>query len=119
MKRVIVAGSRHFNDYALLERKLDAIFLHSKPEEVAIISGCCEGADTLGERYARERGMSLIQCPAMWKAFGRLRAGYIRNGLMADIATHLVAFWDGKSTGTKMMIEIAEAKGLPVRVIRF
>lgn len=118
MKRVIVAGGRHFNNYALLERKLDAVFLNSNPEEIAIVSGCCRGADKMGERYARERGMHLIQVPAMWEAGGK-RAGPIRNALMAEVATHLVAFWDGQSPGTKSMIDIARERGLPVRVIRY
>lgn len=118
MKRVIVAGTRTFRDYALLERKLDAIFLRSRPEEVAIISGGADGADCLGERYAHARNLQLIQVYARWNAYGR-RAGWIRNNLMADIATHLVAFWDGQSTGTKMMIEIAQSKDLPVRAIRY
>jgi predicted Rossmann fold nucleotide-binding protein DprA/Smf involved in DNA uptake len=120
MKRVIVAGSRDFTDYALLERKLDAIFLNSKPEEVAIISGGAQGADCLGERYAHVRSLQLIQVYARWNAYGR-RVGYVRNKLMAEIATHLVAFWDGKieGSGTKMMIDLAEQQGLPVRVIRF
>lgn len=118
MLRVIVAGTRTFNNYALLERKLDAIFLRFESEDVAIISGCCVGADALGERYAREYGLMLIQCPARWDTYGK-RAGHVRNTLMADIATHLVVFWDGKSAGTKMMIDIARAKGLPLRVIRY
>lgn len=43
----------------------------------------------------------------------------LRDGRRCDmlsIATHLVAFWDGKSSGTKHMIEIAQAKGIPVWV---
>jgi hypothetical protein len=33
---------------------------------------------------------------------------------MLSVATHLVVFWDGKSSGTNHMIEIAKAKGIPV-----
>jgi hypothetical protein len=35
---------------------------------------------------------------------------------MLSVATHLVAFWDGKSIGTRHMIEIAKGKGIPVWV---
>ena len=33
--------------------------------------------------------------------------------------THLIAFWDGKSSGTKHMIEIAQMKGIPVWVFEY
>ena len=38
---------------------------------------------------------------------------------MACYATHLVAFWDGKSRGTEHMIRTARVFGLDVRVVRF
>jgi hypothetical protein len=118
--RVIVAGSRTFNDYALMRRELDAIFseLDARP---IIVSGGAKGADMLGERYAKEHGLFVIQVPApyhLWDSLGR-GAGLTRNAIMADIATHLVAFWDGQSRGTKHMIGIARARGLEVKVVRY
>jgi hypothetical protein len=38
---------------------------------------------------------------------------------MADNADGLIAFWDGKSKGTKHMIDIATKGGLKVRVISY
>jgi hypothetical protein len=38
---------------------------------------------------------------------------------MAEYADGLIAFWDGKSKGTKHMIDIANKMGLKVRVIRY
>jgi hypothetical protein len=38
---------------------------------------------------------------------------------MAANADALVAFWDGQSRGTKHMIDIASARGLVVRVVKF
>lgn len=35
---------------------------------------------------------------------------------MADYADALIAFWDGKSRGTKNMIELATKQGLKVRI---
>jgi hypothetical protein len=46
-------------------------------------------------------------------------AGYIRNATMAKNADAVIAFWDGNSPGTKHMIDIANQKKLPVRIIRF
>ncbi len=53
--------------------------------------------------------------PAAWDTYG-LKAGYIRNEEMADNADALIAIWDGKSRGTKHMIDIATRKGLRVYI---
>lgn len=67
--RVIVAGSRDFADYNFLRDKLD--FLLSRVnEDVTIISGCARGADSLGERYAKERGLTLLRMSADWQKHG-------------------------------------------------
>ena len=56
--------------------------------------------------------------PADWERHGRA-AGPIRNEEMAEVSDALIAFWDGKSRGTKSMIEIAMRKGLQVAVVRY
>jgi len=111
--KVIVAGSRGFNDYELLKKKLDHVL--SKRSVVEIISGTARGVDQLGERYAKEKDFPCSRYPADWNTHGK-SAGYLRNVQMADIADALVAFWDEHSPGTKHMIDIAKRKGLVVRV---
>lgn len=115
--RVIIAGTRDFSDYQFLRQKCDAI-LSSKRQDsnIVIISGTARGADRLGERYARERGYKIERYPADWDNDGHA-AGPVRNTRMADNADALIAFWDGRSRGTKNMIETARAKGLAIRVI--
>ena len=51
MFRVIVAGSRDFKDYQLLEKTLD-YFLQNINEPVHILCGMASGADALGLLYA-------------------------------------------------------------------
>ena len=87
-------------------------------KEVEIVSGTAAGADTLGERYAQEKGYEVKKFPAQWDLYGK-SAGYKRNQQMAEYADGLIAFWDGKSKGTKHMIDIANKMGLKVRVIRY
>ena len=114
--RVIVAGSRGFFDYDLMSRELDKLFNESKEfagNDVKIISGMADGADSLAIRYADERKLTKILFPANWKRFSRV-AGFLRNEDMLSVATHLVVFWDGKSSGTHHMIEIAKAKRIPI-----
>ena len=113
--RVIVAGSRGFFDYELMCRELDRLFNESRMfagREVKIISGMADGADSLAIRYADERKLTKILFPANWKRYSRV-AGFLRNEDMLSVATHLVTFGDGESTGTRHMIEIAKEKGIP------
>ena len=116
--RVIIAGCRDFNDYELLKEKCDYFLQDEKKEDVVIISGHASGADALGERYAQERGFQLETFPADWKAHG-WAAGPIRNARMSSAANALIAFWDGKSRGTKNMIETAKNHNLKVVVVRY
>ena len=99
--RIIIAGSRDFNDYELLKREvLNIVKYDNRPKEyVKIVSGCARGADTLGERFAKEFGLEVNRFPADWDNLGK-RAGYVRNAEMAKFAVAdgnyglLIAFWD-------------------------
>ena len=116
--KVIVAGCRDLADYELLKVKCDFYLQNQKPKDIVIVSGHASGADALGERYAQERGYELETYPADWKANGRA-AGPIRNAKMASVAHALIAFWDGKSRGTKNMIDTAKKHNLHVAVVRY
>lgn len=120
--RVIIAGSREFSDYVIAEKAItEALGSIRAAGPVRIVSGHCRGADLLGERYASEHGLGLSLFPADWNRYGR-RAGFVRNSEMAQYAAGegaiggLIAFWDGKSRGTKMMIDIARKKDIRVHV---
>lgn len=117
--KVIIAGSRGFSNYKLLREKCNE-YLREKRKEynIIIISGGARGADTLGEKYAKDEGFSLEVFPANWNKFGKA-AGFKRNEQMAEVADALIAFWDGKSHGTKHMIEIMENKNLLVKVVNY
>lgn len=111
---VVVAGSRSFADYSLLSRHLDDIAARFGIAE--IVSGCCRGADQLGERYAHEHGIPIRRFPADWARFGR-SAGYRRNEQMAQYADACVCFWVARSVGTAHMIRLARQYGLRLRVV--
>ena len=84
------------------------------PDE--IVCGMGRGADLLGKRWAMEHRIPIHKFPADWVRFGK-SAGPKRNQQMADHATHLVAFWDGRSSGTKDMIDRATTAGLQIRIV--
>jgi hypothetical protein len=117
--KVIIAGGRDFNDYKLLKTKVDKILSNKKTtHKIYILSGKARGADLLGERYAKENLLEVLEFPADSETFGK-RAGFKRNEGMANEAHALIAFWDGESHGTKHMIDIATKKGLLIRTIRY
>lgn len=126
--RIIIAGGRDFNDYHTLASSVDQIIereISAKDKEnIVIISGSARGAEKLGEQYAFIHGYRSIIALLEWDKYGEA-AGPIRNKTMAVYATTdnsrgiLLAFWDGKSIGTKNMIDTAYIYGMQVYVVRY
>ena len=114
--KVIIAGSRDFDDYEVLCKYCD--FLLQSQTDIEIVSGTARGADQLGEKYATERGYKITKFPADWDKLGKA-AGYIRNEEMAKYADALIAFWNGNSKGTEHMINLANKYKLNVRVCNY
>lgn len=121
--KVIIAGGRDFNDYQLLKEKC-LYYLQNKLPNVEIVSGTANGADKLGEQFGEEHNLNIERFPAKWKllegdfpisigtnGYGKKYnklAGHNRNREMYEYADALIAFHDGKSTGTKNMIETSK-----------
>ena len=112
---IIVAGSREFNNYQLLQ---DVCDMQTKDrDDVTIISGGARGADKLGEDYSIERGFKLLRIEAEWNEYGK-SAGYRRNCDMAITANSYIdrmciAFSVNKSKGTNHMINICKRYNVP------
>lgn len=109
--KTIIAGSRGIND---LDQVIEAV-LQSRFDITEVVSGTASGVDRLGESFAREHNCPVKRFPADWKQFGK-SAGPRRNKQMGDYADVLIAVWDGKSRGTKQMIEYMKSLGKPVYV---
>jgi hypothetical protein len=110
--RVIIAGSRTItNIYWVRKATFESGLLITQ-----VVSGCAPGVDQLGEEWAAHVGLPVRKFPADWRMF-RAQAGFIRNRQMAENADALIAIWDGRSRGTRHMIETAGKFGLPVYVL--
>jgi hypothetical protein len=105
--KVVIFGSRGIEDMRMLESAMEACGMASQVTE--IVSGGAGGADRLGERYARQRGLPCTVFPAQWGQYGK-SAGPIRNVEMARYADSGVALWDGVSRGTAYMIRLMEGR---------
>lgn len=111
--KVIVAGSRNITDKNVVG---DAMQNSGWDIEVSeIVHGGARGVDSLAEFWA---WLFKIKCKIFypdWDKYGKA-AGPIRNREMAKYADALVAIWDGKSRGTKNMIEEAKKRNLKIYI---
>lgn len=98
--KVIIAGTRDVKDYKLV---VDTI-QKSGYNITEVVSGCATGVDWLGEQWARTNNIPIKEMPAEWSRYGN-SAGPHRNRAMAEYADAAIIIWDGKSRGTRNMIE--------------
>lgn len=107
--RILVCGGRDFDDYNILSQHLNQYISSG----LTLIHGAARGADSLAERWAKDNADNIEAYPADWDKYGK-RAGYIRNVQMLNEGKPdlVIAFPGGK--GTQMMINLAEAAGIPV-----
>ncbi len=110
---ILVCGSRHYQNYALIHETL------SQFTAPTIINGGATGADRLSSIAAKELGFTVRTYLADWNAHGKA-AGPIRNTKMLDSETIdlVLAFSDdySKSPGTNNMIRQAKSRGIEVRM---
>lgn len=112
--KILVCGSRTFNDYGKMESALLNL-----PFIGGIISGGADGADKLAELYASNHSVHNLVVRADWKNEGK-SAGIKRNLKMLDMKPDLVvAFWDGKSRGTKHTLTEAMKRKIPTLTVYF
>ena len=134
--KVIICGSRTFDDYDFLEKNVCAIFrkltedgvLYGSPnsdkELIEVISGGAKGADIWGEWFANLFGLKCRVFPADWDNKGN-QAGIIRNHEMVDYIVNqdcvgiIIAFWDGESKGTQDCFNYGHKHGLDTHIILF
>lgn len=117
--KLIVAGGRDFTDTNRMIEELQKLVNSGNiPECPELVCGMARGADMLAYSLWANHNMKIHTFPADWKTHPR-SAGYIRNAEMGNFADVLVAFWDGKSKGTKHMIYIMNKLNKPVYVVRY
>jgi len=110
--KLAIVGSRNFTDYKRLSRIVDKV----KEQITLIVSGGARGADTLAERYAKERAIPYLIFPANWDEYGK-QAGMLRNQEIVNNADGMIAFLAPESRGTRDSIKRAQIKGIPTHIV--
>ena len=86
------------------------------PENVSeIISGGAKGVDTYAEEYAKNNGIKITVIKPDYKKYGK-PAPLVRNKEIVENADFVVLVWDGKSRGTKFVLEYCEQIDKPHKV---
>lgn len=85
-------------------------------ETTEIVSGGARGIDTCAREYAVKNNIKLTEFLPEYEKYGR-SAPLKRNLLIIDYADYVLAFWDGKSHGTKYVIDNCKKKNKPVRIL--
>lgn len=118
--RLIVAGGRDFKDYDMLARTLDesAAKLASKGKTLIVVCDMAKGADMLGKEWADNNHIPVDKHPADWDKHGNTANDRNHEAIM-QIADGAIVFWDGISRKERHMIETAEKKGLPVKIVKY
>ena len=86
------------------------------PDNVTeIISGGAIGIDTLAEEVADKRRISKSIIRPEYDKYGK-KAPLIRTKEIVERAELVIAFWDGKSRGTKFTIDYAKKLNKEVKI---
>lgn len=112
--KLAIVGSRTFNNYDLVETIIQTYFIIDRDFE--LVSGGAKGADKLAELFAENHSLYINIIRPNWQKYGGV-AGFKRNQQIIDACDVILAFWDGKSNGTRDSINKAKkAKKLTITV---
>lgn len=106
--KVAVIGSRNITVSNLGE--------YLPPETTEIVSGGAKGVDSCASEYASEKDIKLTEFLPEYDKFGKA-APLKRNLQIIEYSDLVLAFWDGKSRGTKYVIDHCKKLCVPLNII--
>jgi hypothetical protein len=132
--RLLVFGTRYFADYDLLCEKLDHYAANLSNPVVVTGAGYAYvtegrrqvkvGADYLAERWACARYHTVVRFAPDFEAHGTPAAFHVRNREMVSYVAarrpaFAVAFYNGRSPGTKSTIALCKKHGVNLKIVRY
>ena len=80
-----------------------------------IVSGGARGVDRSAREYAQQHGLKLTEYLPEYNRYGR-GAPLRRNITIIESADLVIAFWDGRSKGTKYVIDNCKKRNIPLKI---
>lgn len=107
---LLVSGSRsierHHWCYNCIEYALNIQDIKTSNIKL-LLNGGAEGVDQSAREWAMDKETIPIKLfKPDWNTYGN-HAGFICNNEMVKWATHVIAIWDGESSGTEHVIKLA------------
>ena len=106
--KLAIVGSR-----SLTNLMLDGYISENVDE---IVSGGAVGVDLCAAEYAKRKGIRITEFFPQYERYGRA-APIVRNKAIVDYADRILVFWNGRSKGTRSVIEYANKIGKPIEVV--
>ncbi len=105
--RIAIIGSRSLT--------IKDFGLYLPKDATEIISGGAKGVDSSAREYALSHGLKLTEFLPEYDKYRR-SAPLKRNIRIIEYADLVLAFWDGKSHGTKFVIDKCRKLGVPIKI---
>lgn len=105
--KIAIIGSRTITNYNLESIVSD--------EVTEIVSGSAKGADTLAREYAEKHGLKYTEFLPDYSRYGKA-APIVRNKQIADYSDKVIALWNGKSKGTKSVIDYCRKENIEIEI---
>lgn len=122
---IMVTGSRDWpvDEWAAIYDVLDRLANRAAEhnDTLYIVHGAAAGPDSLADEWASDtwHEVEVEDFPPDYETHGK-RAPHVRNDVMLSLVQDdqgtVIAFWDGKSRGTKSVIDKAIKRGLNFEV---
>ncbi|KKN44958.1 hypothetical protein LCGC14_0687790 [marine sediment metagenome] len=110
---IAIIGSRDFRDKELVERILAKELTNIN---VKVITGGARGVDIWVEEFCKK---DCTPCKIIRPIDPANKLDYIfRNVEIITLADKIIAFWGGKSKGTKFVIDYAKARRKNLKIIK-
>lgn len=105
--KVAVVGSRNLT--------INNLGDYLPKDTTEIVSGGARGIDRCARAYAKSHNIKLTEFLPDYERYGR-SAPLKRNLQIIRYADIVLAFWDGKSNGTRFVIENCKKENVPIKV---
>ena len=105
--KVAIIGSRGL--------EVDDLEKYLPENTTEIISGGAKGVDTSARNFAPAHGIKLTEFLPEYDKYGR-GAPLKRNITIIEYADVVLAFWDGKSRGTKFVIDNCKNRNVHIKI---